>query len=70
MIRYFGIFHDWDLGSNLCSQNPEKKLEGGDISVRPRCGSGFSRYWVMVNYPGGCSLANTTLSLATKALNS
>ena len=51
-IRYFGIFHDWNFGSNLRFQNPEKLLEGEDIRVRPTFDSGFSRYRVMVNSQG------------------
>ena len=47
VIRYFGIFHDLDLGSNPCFLNPEKILEGEDICVRPTHGSRFSRWSII-----------------------
>ena len=33
------IFHDQDLGSKLRFRNPDKRLEGKDISVKPTRGS-------------------------------
>ena len=69
LIRYFSIFHDQDPSSNLYFQNPEKISGGEDVCVRPTRGSGLSRYWVMVNYPGVCLLLKRTLNLSTMSLN-
>ena len=69
LIRYFCIFHYRFLCSNPLFQNPEKLLEGEDIFSRPKCGSGFLRYWAMVNSLGVRFLENTNLVLSTKKSN-
>ena len=63
---YFGIFHDWSLGSNLRFQNPNKLLEGKYIRVWTTLGSGFLRYRVMVNYQGVMSRKNYVPHVTSK----
>ena len=65
-IRYFGIFNNRALGSNLRFRNPEKILEGEDIRVWPTLDSVFSCYGVMVRPNGVLSRKNYVPRVTSK----